>query len=175
MSIFVPRPNEINAIRPSSQKKLNPMGNVNLIGASRKQVDFGGPVKFGGLMTKKAQAIMEKLAKKLTTEAREHISKKNFAEPGKKKYPIEDKNHARNALARVSQHGSPAEKAQVRAKVHAKYPDIGEKTAKKHMPHFTDQNRDPKAKEVFRALKKEHPEYSAGKKARIAEAVANKA
>ena len=29
-----------------------------------------------------------------------------------------------------------------------------------------------KAKEVFRALKHEHPEYSAGKKARIANAVA---
>jgi hypothetical protein len=66
----------------------------------------------------------EKVAKKLTTKAREHVSKKNFAEPGKKKYPIEDKNHARNALARVSQFGSPAEKAEVRAKVHAKYPDI---------------------------------------------------
>jgi hypothetical protein len=76
----------------------------------------------------------EKTAKKLTTTARERISKKNFAEPEKKNkknpagrggYPIEDKAHARNALARVSQFGSPAEKARVRAKVHAKYPDIG--------------------------------------------------
>jgi hypothetical protein len=52
---------------------------------------------------------------------------------------------------------------------------ILEKLAKKDMPSFLKQDRDPKAKEVYRALKKEHPEYSAGKKARIAESVANKA
>jgi len=43
------------------------------------------------------------------------------------------------------------------------------------MPHFTDQNRDPKAKEVYRSLKREHPGWPAGKKARIAEAAANEA
>ena len=48
------------------------------------------------------------------------------------------------------------------------------KKAKKDMPSFTAQDRDPKAKEVYRALKRDHPEYSAGKKARIAESVANK-
>ena len=42
----------------------------------------------------------------------------------------------------------------------------------KDMPHFEDQDRPEKAKEVFHALKEEHPEYSAGKKARIANAVA---
>lgn len=136
-----------------------------------------------------ASQVATKLAKVLTTTAREHVSKKNFALPEKKNshnpageggYPIPDKAHARNALARVSQHGSPSEKSRVRAKVHAKYPDIGkEKKASfidkmaKHMPHFEDQDRPEKAKEVFHALKEEHPEYSAGKKARIANAVAN--
>jgi len=47
------------------------------------------------------------------------------------------------------------------------------KWAKKKMPHFEDQHRPAEAKKVFHALKKEHPEYSAGKKARIANAVAN--
>jgi hypothetical protein len=42
-------------------------------------------------------------------------------------YPINDPNHARNALARVAQHGSPSEQARVRAAVHRKYPGIGEK------------------------------------------------
>jgi hypothetical protein len=37
---------------------------------------------------------------------------------------------------------------------------------------FEKQDRPKKAKEVFHALKEEHPEYSAGKKARIANAVA---
>ena len=61
---------------------------------------------------------------RLTAEARKHIAPKNFALPGRR-YPIEDASHARNALARVSQYGSSEEKAKVRAKVHAKYPNIG--------------------------------------------------
>ena len=66
---------------------------------------------------------------KLKAAARNKLPGKDFAGP-KRSYPIEDKNHARNALARVAQHGSSAEKAEVRAKVHEKYSDIGEK--KKH-------------------------------------------
>jgi hypothetical protein len=62
---------------------------------------------------------------KLTAKARKAIPAKDFA-LGKGRYPIEDKSHARNALSRVSTNGTPAEKATVRAKVHAKYPDIGE-------------------------------------------------
>lgn len=71
---------------------------------------------------------------KLTEKARNKMPAKDFALPGKGKgpsgkgagsYPIEDKSHARNALARVSQHGTPAEKATVRAKVKAKFPGIG--------------------------------------------------
>lgn len=66
---------------------------------------------------------------KLTYKEREGMSKKEFAVPsekhkGKGGYPIEDKAHARNALARVSQFGSAKEKALVRAKVHKKYPGI---------------------------------------------------
>jgi len=63
---------------------------------------------------------------KLTAAARKHIPAKNFAGPDRS-YPIEDANHARNALARVSQFGSAAVKARVRAAVHRKYPNIGKK------------------------------------------------
>jgi len=63
---------------------------------------------------------------KLTTKARKALPKKDFALPGGR-YPIENASHARNALARVSQHGSPAEKAKVRAAVERKYPSIGHK------------------------------------------------
>ena len=45
-------------------------------------------------------------------------------------YPIPDAAHARNALARVAQHGTPAEKARVRAAVHHKFPAIGKSSAK---------------------------------------------
>jgi hypothetical protein len=68
---------------------------------------------------------LKKISADLTAAGRDKIKSKNFAEPKKRAYPIEDPAHARNALARVSQFGSPGEKSQVRAKVHAKYPGIG--------------------------------------------------
>ena len=61
---------------------------------------------------------------KLTTKNRKGLKKSSFAIPGKRAYPIEDKAHARNALARVSQFGTPAQKAKVRIAVHRKYPGI---------------------------------------------------
>lgn len=73
---------------------------------------------------------------RLTTNQRKAIPKNNFALPstrsssgGKGGYPINDANHARDALSRVSQFGSAAQKATVRAKVKAKYPTIGLKGA----------------------------------------------
>jgi len=62
---------------------------------------------------------------KLTSDERNSLKSSTFAIPGERKYPLNDASHARNALARVSQFGSPAEKAAVRRKVHAKYPGIG--------------------------------------------------
>jgi hypothetical protein len=72
----------------------------------------------------------------LTSKARSKIKTKSFAIPSKAKtpeakkesgnYPIQDVKHARNALARVSQHGTAAEKKQVRAAVKKKYPGIGQ-------------------------------------------------
>ena len=62
---------------------------------------------------------------KLTSKQRNALPKGSFAEPGKRAYPIQDASHARNALSRVSQHGSSSEKQQVRAAVHRKYPAIG--------------------------------------------------
>ena len=64
---------------------------------------------------------------KLTYQERKHLKSSSFVFPGERRYPIEDKSHARNALARVSQHGSESEKTKVRAAVHRKYPGIGQK------------------------------------------------
>ena len=61
---------------------------------------------------------------KLSYKRRKKLPATEFAEPGKRKYPIMDKAHAKNALARVSQHGSPAENATIKKKVHQKYPSI---------------------------------------------------
>jgi hypothetical protein len=68
---------------------------------------------------------------KLTTDTRNALPESAFAIPGERAYPIHDKNHARNALARVAQHGTPEEKAKVRAAVARRYPGIGKKDAKK--------------------------------------------
>jgi hypothetical protein len=40
---------------------------------------------------------------KLTDKARDKLPAKDFAEPDKRAFPIEDKAHARNAKARASQ------------------------------------------------------------------------
>lgn len=78
---------------------------------------------------------------KLTARGRQSLSSGQFALPGKGKgkggkgagsYPIPDRSHAQNALARVSQHGSSAQKAKVRSAVARKFPGMGKgKKAKK--------------------------------------------
>jgi hypothetical protein len=65
-----------------------------------------------------------------STKNRKKLSKKSFALPGKRKYPIPDKAHARNALARVAQHGTPEEKKKVRAAVKRRFPSLGKKKQK---------------------------------------------
>jgi hypothetical protein len=64
---------------------------------------------------------------KLSTAARKALPTKSFAEPDKRKYPIENEAHAKNALSRVSQAGTSAEKAKVKAAVKKKYPSIEKK------------------------------------------------
>lgn len=59
----------------------------------------------------------------LSYKARKHLSDKAFALPKKRKYPIEDEAHARNALARAH-FASPQEQATIKAKVKRRYPSI---------------------------------------------------
>ena len=63
--------------------------------------------------------------KELSYQARKKLPKGEFVFPKERKYPIHDKPHARNALARVSAHGTSSEKAEVKAAVHRKFPEIG--------------------------------------------------
>lgn len=69
---------------------------------------------------------------KLTAKGRKQIKKSNFALGGGR-YPIHDASHARNALSRVAQHGTPSEKAKVRAAVRRKWPGIGKPDLKKRL------------------------------------------
>jgi hypothetical protein len=52
------------------------------------------------------------------------LPKGTGSDPSKDQYRIDDKPHARNALARVAQHGTSSEQASVRAKVGAKFPSL---------------------------------------------------
>mgnify|MGYP003392886262 CR=1 FL=1 len=59
---------------------------------------------------------------KLTPKKRNALQKESFALPKERKYPIEDEAHAKNALARVSQNGTPEEKKKVAQAIAKKYP-----------------------------------------------------
>lgn len=106
-----PRPVVRPVVRPVSAAPAYPIG-----GPSSANYGSGG-YKDGG---------------KLTAKARQSLPSSDFALPGQGKgpkgagsgsYPIPDRSHAANALARSS--GKPVA-AEVRAKVKAKYPDMGE-------------------------------------------------
>ena len=60
----------------------------------------------------------------LSSKARSGLDSSKFALPAQRKYPIEDKAHARNALARASQHASPELQAKIKAKVKRRFPNI---------------------------------------------------
>lgn len=72
---------------------------------------------------------------KLTYSQRKAMPSSAFAIPGNApgagSYPVNDLSHARNALARVAQHGTPAEQAAVRRKVAAKFPGITQSRAQR--------------------------------------------
>ena len=60
---------------------------------------------------------------KLTTAGRNSLPESDFALPGRR-YPIPDESHAQNALARVSENGTPDEKATVQAAVKRRFKDM---------------------------------------------------
>lgn len=65
---------------------------------------------------------------KLTSKMRSSLPSTDFAVPSKApvsgSYPLPDASHGRNALARVSEFGSPSVKAKVRSAVKRKFPNI---------------------------------------------------
>ncbi len=65
---------------------------------------------------------------RLTTQQRKRLPTSSFVVPAKApgpgSFPIPDRAHARNALARASQFGSPKVQAAVKRKVQAKFSTI---------------------------------------------------
>jgi len=72
-----------------------------------------------------------KLAKKLTYRERQQLPDSAFAIPEERRYPIMDRAHAKNALARVAQFGTPEERQRVREAVYRRYPDLKEQREEK--------------------------------------------
>ena len=135
--IYAPAPGDYSSFTRRAEAKYPPVGTMVL--PYDQNPDRGR--KRGGHVAHKDEredrAMVKRMVKPealtgrkhgghLTAAQRHKLPAKDFALPGER-YPIEDKNHARNALARVSQHGSSEEKARVRAAVHRKYPEIGKK------------------------------------------------
>src|SRR5437763_9268800 len=70
-------------------------------------------------------------ARRNTQAGRNQMASSSFAlpkgtgsDPSKDQYRIDDPAHARNALVRAAQNGTPAEQRQVRSAVKKKYPSI---------------------------------------------------
>lgn len=60
----------------------------------------------------------------LSYKRRKGLPSSDFIFPGERKYPIPDKRHARNALARAAQNLGPEGEAKVKRAVRRKYPSI---------------------------------------------------
>ena len=61
---------------------------------------------------------------RLSSKKRRKLPKSSFAIKSQRKYPLDTKARARNALARVSQFGTKAQQKQVRAAVTKRHPSL---------------------------------------------------
>ena len=133
----------------------------------RTQMDYDDLKKQIGSKKKPqvpANAVVEVvLEKDLNAAERRALPDKEFALPGKGKgpegkqagsYPIPDKSHARMALAMVAKHGTPEKKAQVRAVVAKKFPDIRQEAKKNPNNLVEPSDGVDSAKEVNKATRK---------------------
>lgn len=66
---------------------------------------------------------------KLSAQRRKRLPKTTYALPSQRKYPIPDKTHARNALARAAQSKTSGSYSTVRKNVLKKYPSLKKRTA----------------------------------------------
>lgn len=67
---------------------------------------------------------------KLSSKRRKKLPKTAFAYPSQRKYPIHDRSHARNALARAAQKGTSGTYAHVARAVNRRYPGMAKGKAK---------------------------------------------
>lgn len=80
--------------------------------------------KSGGGKSRASKLPAKVNARRNTKTGRKAMGDNNFGLPAQKKYRIDDAPHARDALGRVAQRGTPAERKQVQSRVARKYPSI---------------------------------------------------
>lgn len=73
---------------------------------------------------------------KLFAAKRNALPKSDFALPGKRAFPINDKTHAVQAL-RMKGHADPAEQKEITAKVHKKFPGVGKSSGSSMLKRLT--------------------------------------
>ena len=64
----------------------------------------------------------------LTSRRRRRLPSSSFAIPSKRKYPVDTQARARNAISRVQQNGTAAEKRAVFRKVRSRYPSLAKRS-----------------------------------------------
>lgn len=107
---------EVTAPKTAGSKLGNLIESMARTGWNRAQPMVKG---FG-----RTVAATAKTSGDLSEKQRDDLGKGEFALPGKKKYPIPDEAHARNALARASQFASKGEQSTIRAAVDKKFPGV---------------------------------------------------
>lgn len=123
---------------PKSRAGRRPLTVDTLLKKDKEGTLFKDTTFLGASATKQGSAVryqafldeLEKISAPLTPAGRDRVKDKNFAlsarqsDTGKPAYPIHDEAHARNAVARVQQHGSPEEKSEVFKDIARKYPGL---------------------------------------------------
>lgn len=120
-----PRPLKWLANTSIGANALGAIGGINAGERAKTEADRieKGLVKPGEEDRKDGGRVGRKNGGPLNAKRRNALPSKDFAGPDRS-YPINDANHARNALARASQHASPKLRARIQAKVAKKYPGI---------------------------------------------------
>lgn len=131
--LFNPSTFDLSTTPPQDPSLVEP-----LMPPHRSGIGMGGDYKLASADPE--MQLLQKLGYEIKPSDRPSIPKKEFAQPGKMeaghkgKYPIPDRQHAKSALGFAKMHGDKGAEAAVRAKIHAKYPDmLKEKVSFKHI------------------------------------------
>lgn len=106
----------------SADKRLSTNGSTSS-GAARKPAATSAKGKSPASAGKSGLSAKTNRQRNTKT-GRAAMAARDFGLPGQKKYRIDDAAHARDALGRVAQNGTPAQKKQVQGRVAARYPGI---------------------------------------------------